>query len=90
MSHAIALSDSARDILRRRLSGQRVEVTDDTRESYRELAAAGLAEPVHTFRKGRDSHYRLTLAAKQRKTEFFSHRAGLFDRLSVISTEGGT
>jgi hypothetical protein len=72
MSDAIALSESAREILRRRLSGQRVEVTDETREFYRELAAAGLAEPVHTFTKGRDSHYRLTLAAMERKTEFLS------------------
>jgi hypothetical protein len=72
MPHAIALSELARDILRRRFSGQRVEVTDETRESYRELAAAGLAEPVHTFTKGRDSHFRLTLAAMERKTEFLN------------------
>ena len=70
MYHAIALSESARDVLRRRYSGERVEVTDDTREAYRELASAGLAEAVHTFTNGRDSHYRLTLAAMERKAEF--------------------
>ncbi len=66
------LSESALCLLRLRLSGQRVEVTDETREPYRELAAAGLADPVHTFTKGRDSHYRLTLAAMERKAEFLS------------------
>ncbi|MFI5461340.1 MAG: hypothetical protein ACHRXM_38550 [Isosphaerales bacterium] len=66
------LSESALSLLRLRLSGQRVEVTDETRVPYQELAAAGLAEPVHTFTKGRDSHYRLTLAAMERKAEFLS------------------
>ena len=64
------LSESALCLLRLRLSGQRVEVTDETRVPYQELAAAGLADPVHTFTKGRDSHYRLTLAAMERKAEF--------------------
>ena len=72
MSHAIDLSETARDILRRRFSGERVDVTDETRGSYRELATAGLAEPVHTFTKGRESHYRLTLEAMERKSEFLS------------------
>jgi hypothetical protein len=57
------LSESARSLLRLRLSGERVEVTDETRVPYQELADAGLAEPVHTFTKGRDSHYRLTKVA---------------------------
>ncbi len=72
MAETVHLSEAAVSLLRLRLSGERVEVTDETRESYRELAAAGLAEPVHTFTKGRDSHYRLTLAAMERKAEFLS------------------
>jgi hypothetical protein len=32
MSDAITLSEMASNVLRRRYSGQRVEVTDDTRE----------------------------------------------------------
>ena len=66
------LSESALSLLRLRLSGQRVKVTDETRVPYQELAAAGLAEPVHTFTKGRDSHYRLTQVAMERKREFLS------------------
>ena len=67
----LALSESALALLRLRLSGQRVEVTDDNRDPYKELAAAGLAEPVHTPR-GRDSHYRLTLDAMERKADFLN------------------
>ena len=65
------LSESALALLRLRLSGRRVEVTDDNRDAYKELAAAGLAEPIHTPR-GRDSHYRLTLEAMQRKAELLN------------------
>jgi hypothetical protein len=77
----IQLSDTALSLLRLRLSGQRVELTAETQEPYRELAAAGLAEPLHTFTKGRDSHYRLTLASMARKAEFLS------DAISVPSRE---
>jgi hypothetical protein len=58
-------------LVRLRLSGRRVEVTDDNRDAYKELATAGLAEPIHTPR-GRDSHYRLTLEAMQRKAELLN------------------
>ena len=66
------LSESALSLLRLRLSGERVEVTDETQVPYQELAAAGLAEPVHTFTRGRNSHFRLTRAAMERKEEFLS------------------
>jgi hypothetical protein len=68
-----ALSDSADQLLRLRLSGQRVEVTDETRTAYQELAAGGLAESVPTCTKAGESHYRLTQAAMARKVEFLSH-----------------
>ncbi len=61
------VSDAARILLRLRLSGQRVEVDAESREAYRELASAGLMEPVNTLAKGRDSHFRLTLAAIQQR-----------------------
>ena len=41
----IALSEAALALFRRRISGERVEVADDNRALYRELAAAGLMEP---------------------------------------------
>ena len=61
------LSDAARMLLRLRLSDQRVEVDDRSRDAYHELASVGLMEPVHTFAGCRDSHYRLTLAAIQQR-----------------------
>ena len=72
MPDAVSLSEPALSLLRLRLAGRRVEVSPENRDAYRELAAAGLAEPVHTFTKGRDSHYRLTLAAVDRTAEFLS------------------
>ncbi len=66
----LELTEAARDLLRIRLSGERVDVAPDNRESYRELADAGLMEPVHTFAKGRNSHYRVTLAAMERRDEW--------------------
>ncbi len=67
----LTLSESALALLRLRLSGRRVEVTDDNRDAYKELAAAGLAESIHKPR-GRDSHYRLTLVAMERKAEWLN------------------
>jgi hypothetical protein len=57
------LSESAIALLRRRLSGERVEVTDETRPFYRELVDAGMMIPLHTFALGPNSAYRLTDAA---------------------------
>ena len=71
MAETFDLSKPALTLIRLRLSGQRVEVSPENQGAYRELADAGLAEPVHTP-KGRDSHYRLTLAAMERKAEFLS------------------
>jgi hypothetical protein len=57
------LSDAAWALLRRRFTGVRVEVTDEMRPLFRELVAAGLMMPLHTFALGPDSAYRLTDAA---------------------------
>jgi len=59
----ITLSVAAVALLRRRLAGERVEVSDESRPLYRELVAAGLMMPLHTFALGRESAYRLTDAA---------------------------
>jgi hypothetical protein len=61
--NAIAISESALALLRRRFAGEREEVTDDTRPLYRELVEAGLMIPLHTFALGPESAYRLTEAA---------------------------
>lgn len=59
---AIGLSDAAIALLRRRLAGEWVAVTEETRPLYEELASAGLMEPLHTFANGPRGHYRLTAA----------------------------
>jgi hypothetical protein len=57
------LSEIAAALLRRRLAGERVEVTDETRPAYRELVEAGMMMPLHTFALGPNSAYRLTETA---------------------------
>ena len=59
----ITLSNSALTLLRYRLAGDRVEVTDETRPLYQELVEAGMMMPLHTFALGPNSAYRLTEAA---------------------------
>jgi hypothetical protein len=56
------LSDAALSLLRRRLAGERVEVTEESHPFYRELAAAGLMEPLHSFSRGKEGHFRFTEA----------------------------
>ena len=55
---AIALSDAAQCLLRRRLAGEWVAVTEEDRRLYRELAEAGLMYPVSTFLHGKEGYYR--------------------------------
>jgi hypothetical protein len=62
------LSDPAREQLRRHLAGDR-EVNEANRPAYRELAAARVMIPVHTFLGGRDAEYRLTYWGYQRRHE---------------------
>ena len=57
------LSEAAQALLRRRLAGERVDVTEQTRPLYRELVEAGLMIPLHTFALGPESAYRLSEAA---------------------------
>jgi hypothetical protein len=59
----VTLSDAALVLLSRRLTGERVDVTDETRPLYSELVEAGMMIPLHTFALGPDSAYRLTDAA---------------------------
>jgi hypothetical protein len=60
---AIALSDAALALLRVRLAGEWVAVTNENLPLYRELAAAGLVEPLSTFLRGKEGNYRPTQAA---------------------------
>lgn len=60
MPDQITRSETARNLLRRRLDRERVPVTDETRPAYRELVEAGLMIPLHTMTGGDESAYRLT------------------------------
>jgi len=59
----IHLSAVASALLDRRLAGERVDVTDETRPAYQELVAAGLMIPLHTLTGGSNSAFRFTEAA---------------------------
>jgi hypothetical protein len=52
------LSREALSILRRRANCEPVEVTPENLEAYRELARAGVMQPVSAFLKGPESVFR--------------------------------
>ena len=56
----VTLSEAAHALLRRVLETGRAIVTDDNRESYRELARAGIMYPVSGFISGPEANYRFT------------------------------
>jgi hypothetical protein len=80
LPHKGPLSRAAVARFRRPLAGDR-EVTDASRAAYRELAAAGLMEAMHSFAGGDESVYRLTKEGSERKAEILawagSREAGL-------------
>ena len=65
----IGLSDAALALLRRRLAGEWVDVTDGTRPLYGELVGAGMMIPLHSFARGNEGAYRLTEAALEWATD---------------------
>ncbi len=66
----ITLSDAALALLRRRLTGERVAVTAENREAYRELAAARLMYPVSGFVSGPEASFRFTELGWHRREEW--------------------
>lgn len=71
------LSESARELLRQRVTGRRVDVTDETREAYRELARAGLMYPISGFMRGPEANFRFTEDGWNRREEWLSQSAVL-------------
>ena len=75
------LSDDARTILRIHLTGGKMmlkgssaeplsdRTLDQTREAFRELARAGLMEPISGFVHGPEAHYRVTEAGAKLREE---------------------
>jgi hypothetical protein len=66
---ASSLSEAARELLRRRLGGDR-DVTDTNRPFYRELVAARIMMPVHSFIGGSESAFQFTYWGWRRRFEF--------------------
>ncbi len=65
------LSEAARELLRRRVAGDR-EVTDVNRPLYRELVAARIMYPVSTWVGGPESVFRFTRAGWERREEWIN------------------
>jgi hypothetical protein len=62
---SFALSEAALVVLRLHVERDNIRIDDTNRESYRELARAGLMEAIHTFALGRESRYRFTRAGRE-------------------------
>jgi hypothetical protein len=72
---ASRLTEAARELLRRRLAGDR-EVTDANRPLYRELVVARIMYPVSTWAGGPESAFRFTPAGWERKEEWINPGGG--------------
>ena len=72
------LSDAALALLHACVNGEANPRVDDTNlAAYRELAAAGVMEPVSTFRRGPESVFRFTAT-------------GWADRHRILARNGGS
>lgn len=71
MAETVELSESALSLLRRRVEGND-DVTEENRPAYRELAAAGIMYPLHTFTGGDQSAYRFTEKGWARRFELIA------------------
>lgn len=69
------LSREARELLRSLVSGEKVEVDETTRPLYRELAAARILVPKHSFVGGWESSFRFTYWGWRQRLEL----AGMTD-----------
>ena len=77
MAETVQLTEAATALLHRRLAGEWVEVTEETRPLYRELVQAGLMEPLSTFTRGAEGAFRLTEAACEQRTNGIASHAPL-------------
>jgi hypothetical protein len=69
MPETFALSESAVAVLRFRVKGYRMTVTDRSLEAFRELAAAGIMEPVPGADGNPEADYRFTEDGWARRQE---------------------
>ena len=66
----VALSDAALTLLRHLLATRDTRVTVENREAYRELARAGIMDPVSGFIGGPESSFRFTEEGWDRREEW--------------------
>ena len=72
MPETFALSESAVAVLRFRVKGYRMKVTDRSLETFRELAAAGIMEPVPGADGNPEADYQFTEDGWARRQELLS------------------
>ncbi len=79
------LSEAARALLRRIVSGERVEIAGDNRSAFRELAAARIIDLRHTFARGDKSGYRFTYWGWNQRFEIFDGAKGNASQVDGIA-----
>ena len=73
MPEIFALSESAVAVLRFRVNGYRMKVNDSSLEAFRELAAAGIMEPVPGEDGNPEADYRFTEDGWVRRQEQYTN-----------------
>ena len=77
MSTTIALSDAALTLLRHRIATKDGAVTPANLEAYRELARAGIINPVSGFVSGPEANFRFTEEGWAKREDWLSDPARL-------------
>ncbi len=80
MPETFALSESAVAVLRFRVKGHQITVTDRSIEAFRELAAAGIMEPVPAADGNPEADYRFTDDGWARRQELLSEAEEQIER----------
>jgi hypothetical protein len=80
MPETFALSESAVAVLRFRVKGYRMKVTDRSLEAFRELAAAGIMEPVPGADGNPEADYQFTEDGWARRQELLSEAEERIER----------
>ena len=80
MPETFALSESAVAVLRFRVKGYQMKVTDRSLEAFRELAAAGIMEPVPGANGKPEADYQFTEHGWARRQELLSEAEERIER----------
>jgi hypothetical protein len=74
MPRSITLSEDALALFRLHVERDGIRVDDANREAHRELARAGLMDPVSGFTRGPEAYYRFTEEGWTRREELLNAR----------------